>query len=84
MSNYKIYKDNYGININNSETIQTNKVRLDCLYFTDGSIMCTAMSTGPTGAASNVTGPTGMTGPTGPSSNVTGPTGPLNTLIQFI
>jgi hypothetical protein len=32
--------------------------------------------TGPTGAASNVTGPTGPTGPTGAASTVTGPTGP--------
>jgi len=30
---------------------------------------------GPTGAASNATGPTGVTGPTGAASTVTGPTG---------
>jgi len=36
--------------------------------------------TGPTGAASTVTGPTGQTGPTGAASTVTGPTGAASTV----
>jgi hypothetical protein len=48
------------------------------LYVSNGPGSGFISLTGPTGAASNVTGPTGRTGPTGPTgapSNVTGPTG---------
>ena len=44
----------------------------------DGRVLTNPTTTGPTGAASTVTGPTGpsVTGPTGAASTVTGPTGP--------
>lgn len=71
----EIFKSNIDVN---RESI----LNLGCFYFKDGTVQCTATSTGPTGVSgetgvvgdTGITGVIGIIGITGPSG-ITGPTG---------
>ena len=79
-SGFKNSEEEFNSSINMSRNSLSN---IDCLYFQDGSVQCSAIPPGPTGP----TGPTGPQGPQGPQGargiGPIGPTGPTGCSCSY-